>query len=86
MQNFKAQLLLREDDMAKRIKVFIGELRKDISDIWEQCMITDEEKAAFKEYHSDLYTEEMLDIHKQELAKWQVYHKKNQEILTMVST
>lgn len=36
------------------------------------------------EFESYEFTENMLSIHKTELEKWKIYHKKNQEILLKV--
>jgi len=84
LKELKAQFVQRKEDLNKRIEVFIGALRKDISDIWTLCMITEEEKAEFREFVSTEFTEATLDVHKAELKKWQIYFKKNQEILNKV--
>lgn len=62
----------------------ITDIRKEISCIWEQCKISEDEKKLFKEFESCEFTEEMLHIHKEELERWRVYHKKNHEILLKV--
>jgi hypothetical protein len=85
LDELTAQLELRKKEGSLRIEEFVKELRNEISVIWDLCMITEEEKAVFKEFNVNEFTEEMLEIHTEELKKWQIYHKKNQEILTKVT-
>jgi CRISPR/Cas system-associated protein Cas10 (large subunit of type III CRISPR-Cas system) len=85
VKHLKEQIQLRKEGMQKKIQIFIVELRKEIQEIWSQCMITKEEQGVFIDLlHSNQYTEQVLELHKEELKKWQLYHKKNLEILSKV--
>ncbi|CAL8099441.1 unnamed protein product [Orchesella dallaii] len=84
LHDLKSQYLSRKVDKSRRLCEFIKELRKEISDIWDQCMITEDEKKQFVEFESCEFTENMLQIHKEELGRWKIYHQKNQEILLKI--
>ncbi|ODM97855.1 Protein regulator of cytokinesis 1 [Orchesella cincta] len=84
LHDLKSQYLSRKVDKSRRLCEFIKELRKEISDIWDQCMITEEEKKQFVEFESCEFTENMLHIHKEELGRWKIYHQKNQELLLKI--
>lgn len=84
MEKLEEQLALMKKERTQRIEMFIGELRKEIAAIWEHCMISDEEKAEFTDFKRTDYSEDLLNVHQEELQKWQIYHKKNEEILTKV--
>ncbi len=71
----KTQYCSRKVDKSRKLREFICELRKEIADIWDQCLITEEEKRQFIEFESCEFTENMLSIHKTELEKWKIYHK-----------
>lgn len=84
LKELKSQYCSRKVDKSRRLQEFICELRTEISEIWDLCLITDEERKEFIEYNSCEFTEDMLRIHKEELQKWKIYLKKNQEILQKV--
>lgn len=76
--------MLRENDMKEKIPTLIIQMRNEITEIWEELKIGEDERNDFKEFHiMDHFTPELLDIHREELLKWQMYHK-NHELLDKV--
>jgi len=84
LRSFKLQLVQRNEEKQAKIASFISELRDQLIEIWNHCLISEEEKSKFEEFISEDYTEELLNIHKEELKKWKLYQEKNQEVLDKV--
>jgi len=77
----KMEYLKRKKEKGERITLYILDLRSELVEIWKQCLISDEEKSEFTAFYSMAFTEELLDLHKEELRKWKIYHEKNQVVL-----
>jgi len=59
------------------------EIRKELVETWNLCMVSNEE-VHFKAFTAIDFSEELLEIHKQELARWKAYHRKNKILFDQI--
>lgn len=86
MRSLRTEYIKRKEEKECKIGAFIQELRGELVRIWDHCLISEDEKNEFEDFHSTEFTEELLKIHKEELKKWKMYEEKNQEVLDKAST
>ena len=60
-------------------------LRKELSQIWDKCFYTEEQRNKFISQYSSDFTEELLEKHEAEVAKLKKYFLDNKEIFDKVS-
>ncbi|KAL8570402.1 hypothetical protein ACOMHN_035820 [Nucella lapillus] len=64
---------------------FVEGLRKEIADWWDRCHYNKKHRDAFTPYHDELYTEELLQLHEQELKRLQDYYRAHQALLDLIA-
>lgn len=61
----------------QNIQKFVEALRRRIVEMWERTMRSDTERARFTFFTSDMYNEDMLQLHELELADLERFHEDN---------
>jgi len=84
LKNLSEQCRNLRKEKQKKVETFILELRHEIRDIWDQCMLSEEDRETFDEYQSSVFSEETLETHKRELQKWKLYLQKTQIVVEKV--
>src|SRR5687768_5353057 len=84
LKTLKVEYLKRKEEKSKRIIDYIGLLRSELTHIWTQCLISNDEKLTFTPFYDSNFNEDLLRIHEEELEKWKIYQQKNQEVLRKV--
>ena len=71
-----------EEIKRQNISIFIEKIRPEIEQWWENCCICEQEMTDFREkyFNDDRFTEELLDIHEQELDRLKNLYNENEEI------
>lgn len=68
----------------RHIEQFIKSVRHDIISWWEKCFISEGEKKAFTPFSSDIFTEDLLNVHENLAEKLKMLHSNNKEIFAKV--
>ncbi|XP_052903414.1 protein regulator of cytokinesis 1-like [Anopheles moucheti] len=71
---------LRRENM----KAFVENTRHEITEWWERCMKSADERARFSTFHSQEYNEDTLKLHELELESLKVFYNENEPIFQMV--
>uniref|UniRef100_A0A182W9E4 Protein regulator of cytokinesis 1 n=1 Tax=Anopheles minimus TaxID=112268 RepID=A0A182W9E4_9DIPT len=71
---------LRRENM----KVFVERTRHEITDWWERCMKSADERARFSTFHSQDFNEDTLKLHELELESLKLFYSENEPIFQMV--
>ncbi|XP_053670053.1 protein regulator of cytokinesis 1-like [Anopheles nili] len=71
---------LRRENM----KAFVERIRLEIVEWWEKCMKSDEERARFSTFNSDVYNEDLFKLHELELESLQQFYRENEATFQMV--
>ncbi|XP_056138226.1 protein regulator of cytokinesis 1-like [Lampris incognitus] len=64
----------------KKIKIFIGAIRAEISHLWEKCFYSQEQRQAFAPYNDDNFTEELLNLHEVEVSALRKCYEDHKEL------
>lgn len=81
MQNELARL---EELKRQNIERFIHAVRQDLINWWDRCYVSDTERRNFTPFHSDIYTEDVLELHEAQVEKYKELHNSNKEIFQKV--
>lgn len=68
----------------RHIEQFIKSVRHDIISWWEKCFISEGEKKAFTPFSSDIFTEDLLNVHENLAEKLKMLYSNNKEIFAKV--
>ncbi|XP_035895754.1 protein regulator of cytokinesis 1-like [Anopheles stephensi] len=71
---------LRRENM----KSFVERTRHEITEWWERCMKSADERARFSTFHSEDFNEDMLKLHELELESLKAFYNENEAIFQMV--
>uniref|UniRef100_A0A182LWN8 Protein regulator of cytokinesis 1 n=1 Tax=Anopheles culicifacies TaxID=139723 RepID=A0A182LWN8_9DIPT len=71
---------LRRENM----KAFVERTRHEITEWWERCMKSADERARFSTFHSQDYNEDTLKLHELELESLKLFYNENESIFQMV--
>ncbi|KAJ9583513.1 hypothetical protein L9F63_022131, partial [Diploptera punctata] len=83
IKTLRKELERCEELKRRNMKLFVGEIRKELDDWWKRCMITDEQKQSFLPYFSDCYTEDLLELHELEVNKYKNFYHDNIDIFQL---
>lgn len=68
----------------ENIKAFVERTRHEITEWWERCMKSADERARFTTFHSLDYNEDLLRLHELELESLKAFYNENEPIFQMV--
>ncbi|XP_050080243.1 protein regulator of cytokinesis 1-like [Anopheles maculipalpis] len=71
---------LRRENM----KAFVERTRFEITEWWERCMKSADERARFSTFHSEEFNDDTLKLHELELASLKEFYHENEPIFQMV--
>ncbi|KAI8513726.1 PREDICTED: protein regulator of cytokinesis 1-like isoform X1 [Branchiostoma belcheri] len=91
-QGFKPRVLKALRDEIERcrelklqnIRRYVEGLRAEITQLWNKCYFSQEQRNQFTEFFSDDFTEDLLEIHDQQVARLKQYYDSNRDILKFV--
>ncbi|XP_033102800.1 protein regulator of cytokinesis 1-like isoform X2 [Anneissia japonica] len=84
LKSLKEELQRLEQLKKENIKKVIEEMREELASWWNNCFFSREQKQAFTPAYDDNYTEELLELHDQEVARVKSYYEENKEILESI--
>uniref|UniRef100_H3D847 Protein regulator of cytokinesis 1a n=1 Tax=Tetraodon nigroviridis TaxID=99883 RepID=H3D847_TETNG len=67
------------------IRSFIEAIRAEIAQYWEKCFYSPEQRKAFAPYHTDDFTEEVLNLHEAEVKMLEQYYEDHRELFEGVA-
>ncbi|XP_058833176.1 protein regulator of cytokinesis 1-like [Topomyia yanbarensis] len=68
----------------ENIQAFVDRTRAEIVQWWDKCLKSDEERARFSTFKSDVYNEDLLTLHEMELNDLKEYYSNNAAIFQLV--
>ena len=83
-KQLEQELAHLEEEKMKHIEQFIKAVRHDILMWWEKCFTSEGEQKAFTPFSSNVYTEDLLNLHENLAEKLKMLHGANKEIFTKV--
>ncbi|THH04962.1 hypothetical protein EW145_g5143 [Phellinidium pouzarii] len=69
VQSYEAELERMLELKRERMSVFVGNARAEIETLWDDLMISEEERADFAPFRDDEHTEDLLTIHENEVRR-----------------
>ena len=66
-----------EELKRRHMKEFVNEIRKELEDWWNKCMVHDKERSKFVHFSSECYTEDLLALHEMEVNKYRNFYQEN---------
>jgi protein regulator of cytokinesis 1 len=73
----KDELKRCEELKRQNIKCFVEEIRKELNQWWDKCLISEEQRLQFRPYSSECFTEDLLELHELEVQKFRSYFEQN---------
>ncbi|XP_032437727.1 LOW QUALITY PROTEIN: protein regulator of cytokinesis 1-like [Xiphophorus hellerii] len=67
------------------MKSFIEAIRVEIAVLWKKCFYSDEQQHAFISFYDDDFTEELLNLHEDEVRNLKKYHEDHKELFEGVT-
>ncbi|XP_027888736.1 protein regulator of cytokinesis 1-like [Xiphophorus couchianus] len=67
------------------MKSFIEAIRVEIAVLWKKCFYSDEQQHAFIAFYDDDFTEELLNLHEDEVRNLKKYHEDHKELFEGVT-
>lgn len=61
----------------ENIKLFVDKLRVQIVDVWDKIHRSENERNKFTYFKSEVYTEDLLDLHEMELQECKAFYETN---------
>lgn len=61
----------------ENVKLFVEKLREQLVEWWDKIKKSDAERARFTYFNSQVYTEDLLDLHEMELADTKKFYEEN---------
>ncbi|XP_065353031.1 protein regulator of cytokinesis 1-like isoform X2 [Cloeon dipterum] len=74
-----------EELKKQNLERFTLRMRDELLGLWEQCHMSEEERAAFEPFRSLDFTEELLELHEAEVKRLEMYFADNREIFDLLS-
>ncbi|KAJ6657081.1 hypothetical protein lerEdw1_002826 [Lerista edwardsae] len=78
VRRWEEELQNLEELKKEQLKEIIAKVRQDIEFYWQKCFYGDEQRAAFRPFCDDSFSEELLSQHDEELLKVKEIYMKNQ--------
>jgi protein regulator of cytokinesis 1 len=73
----KDELKRCEELKRQNIKCFVEEIRRELECWWDKCLVGEEERLHFQPCSSELYNEDLLELHELEVQKFQSFYEQN---------
>ncbi|XP_014888414.1 protein regulator of cytokinesis 1-like [Poecilia latipinna] len=67
------------------MKSFIEAIRAEIAVLWKECFYSDEQQRTFFAFYDDDFTEELLNLHEDEVRNLKKYHEDHKELFEGVT-
>ncbi|XP_014866594.1 PREDICTED: protein regulator of cytokinesis 1-like [Poecilia mexicana] len=67
------------------MKSFIEAIRAEIAVLWKKCFYSDEQQRTFFAFYDDDFTEELLNLHEDEVRNLKKYHEDHKELFEGVT-
>eukprot|EP00794_Sanderia_malayensis_P005658 gene5658-6354_t len=80
----KHELSRLEELKRLHMKKFVENIRKELVSLWEKCYFSEEQKQDFRPFYEDVFTEEALTIHEQQVQSMNSYFHENKKIFKLV--
>ncbi|XP_076435249.1 protein regulator of cytokinesis 1-like isoform X3 [Babylonia areolata] len=85
LSGLRDEILRCEQLKFENLQRFIEGARRELVDCWNQCYFSKEQRDAFVHYLDETYTEELLEVHEQELQKMRDYYKTHEHVLSLMA-
>jgi len=80
------QELSRLEELKRQnMERFINSVRQELLACWDQCFISQTQRASFLPFKEDIFTEDLLELHEEEVKKYQNLFNENKEIFVKVN-
>lgn len=73
----KQELHRCEGEKRRHIKVFVDRIRQEILKMWNQLLMSDDERERFGAFTSECYNEDLLQLHEMELESLKDTYEEN---------
>ncbi|KAL0269570.1 UNVERIFIED_CONTAM: hypothetical protein PYX00_007260 [Menopon gallinae] len=73
-----------EEIKKKNISKIVVKMRQVLTEEWDKCLISKDEREKFRPFYSDCYTQDLLDLHECEIERLRNYYRENEEIFTLI--
>ncbi|XP_005176662.1 protein regulator of cytokinesis 1 [Musca domestica] len=77
---FYSELQRCEQLKSQNIKLYVQQIRDEISVWWDKCLKSDKQRERFSAFTSSCYTDDLLDLHELELADCKHHYETNKQI------
>jgi Ase1/PRC1/MAP65 family protein len=68
----------------ENIKIFIERVRLEIEEYWDKCLKSDAERMRFPSYTTNVFNEDVLELHEDELRDLKVFYENNESIFKLI--
>lgn len=68
----------------ENIRVFIERVRNEIHEYWDKCMKSEAERMRFPSYTANIFNEDVLELHEDELRDLKMFYENNEGMFNMV--
>lgn len=68
----------------ENLRKFIEKVRVEIEEYWEKCLKSDAERLRFPSYTANIFNEDVLELHEDELRDLKTYYEENEPIFNMI--
>uniref|UniRef100_A0A674B3R8 Protein regulator of cytokinesis 1 n=1 Tax=Salmo trutta TaxID=8032 RepID=A0A674B3R8_SALTR len=85
MDALQAECRRLEQLKIKNMRNVIEDIRAEVALFWERCYYSLEQRRAFTPYYGDDYTEEMLNLHQEELLSLKKHYEDHRELFEGVT-
>ncbi|XP_021951997.1 protein regulator of cytokinesis 1 isoform X4 [Folsomia candida] len=94
LQGLRSELKHLEEEKKRNIALFVGQVREELTALWKtKCFMEDTQFRFFSptfasltdftetDFASEMYTEELLDVHEREVEYWRVFVERNKKMI-----
>lgn len=74
---FKNELNRCEELKRQNVKRFVEEIRRVLERWWDMCLVGEEERLQFQPYSSEIFNEDLLELHVLEVEKFRSHYEQN---------
>ncbi|XP_076461912.1 protein regulator of cytokinesis 1-like isoform X2 [Babylonia areolata] len=85
MTGLRAEVDRCEQLKHSNLRLFVEGTRREIAEWWDHCYYSQTQRDAFEPYQEELYTEELLQLHEQELKRLQDHYQSHKTVLDLVA-
>jgi Ase1/PRC1/MAP65 family protein len=69
----------------ENIKVFIERVRAEIEEYWNKCLKSEAERMLFKSFNTNIFNEDVLELHEDELRDLKQFYENNEPIFKLIN-